>query len=59
MNEFIFHTNCFGYAHSHDMYSDDNFCCLMTCCGMQNNKIVPVVYPTVDCKMYEELEEDE
>ena len=47
-----FHLTCFGCTNSHDMYDDIQYGCLMTKCRKQNNKIIPVVHPTVDCLNY-------
>lgn len=47
-----FHLTCFGCAHSHDMYDDLQYGCLITKCRKQNDKLIPAVHPTVDCKQF-------
>lgn len=51
-----FNLTCFGCANSHDMYDDLQYGCLITKCRKQNNKIIPVVHPTVDCPNYTMVE---
>lgn len=46
------HLTCFGCEHSHDMYDDLQYGCLMTKCRKQNDKLIPAVHPTIDCKQF-------
>ena len=54
-----FHLTCFGCSNSHDMYDDLQYGCLMTRCRKRNNKLIPAVHPTVDCKDYANDEKEE
>lgn len=51
-----FHLTCYGCKNSHDAYSDMQFGTEMTKCRSLKDKLVPMVHPTIDCKLYEPVE---